>query len=341
MSVKILPDGRWRIDIRLGRKKRTTKIFEGTREDAVLYEIAYKSHYTKKRPQSEFTIVGMVPDYLQWVADHRSGNTYRQKKRNLYAHIIPFFGNMFPSRINKQVLTAYKSKRKLESPETNRQINIELMDLSSMIRWAYEEVELASDPLPKVAHLPYKRKLPSVLHQAEMEAFLTSLDAYDKALLYTLYLGGLRKDELGFKWSDCDFLAKSIRIVGKGNNERLVAMTEEMRQALLSWLSEWEELPEGRRSEYVFKSRRKKHQPVKDIRKIVEKAKRRAGINRRVTPHMLRHSFATHQIEQGTDIRIVQMMLGHKDIRTTQIYIQVAMSLKHVAAAKLRVKKAK
>lgn len=337
MSVKPRPDGKWLIDIRLGRKKRTTKIYEGLKEDAVLYEIAYKAHYTKKRPQSETTIVAMVPDYLQWVEHHRKEKTYKQKKRNLYAHLIPFFGNMLPLQINRQVLTAYKAKRKAESPDTNRQINIELIDLSSMIRWACDEVEMVPDYLPRVTHLPYKRKLPQVLHQAEMEAFLTSLDAYDKALLYTLYLGGLRKDELGFKWSDCDFSRKTIKIAGKGDKERLVSMTEEMEQALLAWLSEWEEIPE--QSKYVFQSRRHRSKPVKDIRKIIIKAKARAGITRRVTPHMLRHSFATHQIEKGTDIRIVQMMLGHQDIRTTQIYVQVAMSLKHEAAAKLRVRR--
>jgi site-specific recombinase XerD len=341
MAVKTLPDGRQRIDIRLGRRKRTTVIFDGTREDAVLYEIAYKAHYTKKRPHSELTIVGMVPDYLEWVGNHRREKTHKQKRRNLYARLIPFFGNMLPGQITKQVLTAYKNKRKAESPDTNRQINIELMDLSSMVRWACEEVELATDLLPKVAHLPYKRKPPSVLDQSEMHAFLTSLDAYEKALLYTLYLGGLRKDELGFKWTACDFTARSIRISGKGGNERLIAMTDEMEQALLAWMSEWEERPEGARSEYAFQSRRRRSgMPVKDIRAIIAKAKARAGITRRVTPHMLRHSFATHQIEQGTDIRVVQMMLGHQDIRTTQIYVQVAMNLKREAAARLRVKKA-
>lgn len=339
MAVKTLTDGRQRIDIRLGRKKRTTIIFAGTREDAVLYEIAYKAHYTRKRPHSELTIVGMVPDYLEWVRHHRREKTCRQKRRNLYAHIIPFFGNMLPSQITRQVLTAYKSKRKAESPTANRQINIELIDLSSMIRWACEEVELATDLLPRVAHLPYKRRLPSVLNQSEMDAFLTSLDAYEKALLYTLYLGGLRKDELGFTWADCDFSARSIRIRGKGNNERLIAMTGELEQALLAWLAECEEQPEDKRSVYVFQSRRRRNMPVRDIRAIVAKAKARAGITRRVTPHMLRHSFATHQIEQGTDIRVVQMMLGHQDIRTTQIYIQVAMNLKHEAAARLKVKK--
>ena len=340
MAVKTLPDGRQKIDIRLGRKKRTTIIFDGTKEDAVLYEIAYKAHYTKKRPQAELTIVAMVPDYLEWVRNHRSQNTYRQKHRNLYAHIIPFFGNMLPSQINKPVLTSYKNKRKLESPETNRQINIEMMDLSSMIRWACNEVELVPDTLPKVAHLPYKPKLPSVLHQTEMDAFLTSLDTYEKALLYTAYLCGLRKNELGFKWTDCDFINKSIRIVGKGDKERLVSMTEEVEQALLAWMAEWEETPD--RSAYVFRSRRRRGKvwgPVKDIRKIIEKAQKRAGIIRRVTPHMLRHSFATHQIENGTDIRVVQMMLGHSDIRTTQRYVQVAMNLKREAANRLKIRR--
>jgi len=339
MAVKTLPDGRQKIDIRLGRKKRTTVIYTGTKEDAVLYEIAYKSAYTKKRPQSDLTISALVPDYLAWVSDHRREKTYKQKKRNLFAHIIPFFGNVLASHINKHMLTAYKTKRKSESPAHNRQINIELIDLSAMVGWACDEVELVEERLPTVSQLPYKRKLPQVLNRDEMEDFLTSLDAYEKALLFTLYLGGLRKDELGFKWADCDFSAKSILITGKGDKERRVAMPPEMEQALLAWMSEWEEQPEDRRSEYVFRSRRRRGMPVKDIRSIITKAKLRAGITRRITPHTLRHSFATHQIEQGTDIRVVQMMLGHSDIRTTQIYVQVAMELKREAAGRLKVKR--
>lgn len=346
MAVKTRPDGKQKIDIRLGREKRTTKIYDGTKEDAVLYEISFKAHYTRQRPQSTLTIVSMVPDYLQWVWHHRKPKTYRQKKRNLYAHIVPFFGNMLPHQITSSVLTLYKNKRKAESPETNRQINIELIDLSAMMTWACREEDYIQeeDRPPKVAALPYYKKLPSVLHQVEMESFLTAMDTYEKALLYTLYLCGIRKDELGFTWTDCDFIGKQIRIAGKGGYERYVDMPEEAEQALLAWLSEWEELPDDRRTEYVFRSRRrrgKEWKPVKDIRYIIDKAKARSGITRRITPHMLRHSFATHLLEEGVDTRIVQVMLGHKDIRTTQIYAQVAMGLKRSAAARLRVRKAK
>lgn len=335
MAVKTLSDRRHRIDIRLGRNKRTTIIFEGTREDAVLYEIAYKAHARKQRPQNELTIVSLVPDYLEWVSNHRSAKTYRQKKRNLYAHLIPFFGGMLPSQINKQTLTAYKNKRKAESPEHNRQINIELIDLSAMIGWACEEVEIVHERLPKVAQLPYRRKIPQVLSREELQAFIDSCDTYEKALFYVLYHGGLRNNEIKLKWSDIIFPLRHIRVVGKGNRERLVPFSDSMEQALLDLRDQWHLQDPEKRSPWVFRSRRRKGQPVHDIRKMIEKAKDRAGITRRITPHTLRHSFATHLLEDGVDLRIIQTLLGHAEIRTTEIYTHVSRTLGAEAVKKL------
>ncbi len=172
------------------------------------------------------------------------------------------------------------------------------------------------------------RKLPDVLSVEEVDALIGSVDLStpqghrNRAILETLYSCGLRVSELvNLKLSDLFFDDGYIRVVGKGNKQRLVPVSGEMKKRVRMYLSERPSMTVQKgEGDYVFLNRRGKHLTRVMIFNIIKEQAQIAGISKSVSPHTLRHSFATHMIKGGADIRVVQDMLGHESIITTEIY---------------------
>ena len=161
-------------------------------------------------------------------------------------------------------------------------------------------------------------KIPVVLSREEVRRMIDSTsNVKHRLVLMFLYYAGLRLHEArSLRWNDIDFERKIIHVkVAKGDRERIVF--------LHTMLFEIREL-HGAKSGYVFISDRGRIYSKRTIQQIVKKSASVVGINKNVTPHTLRHSFATHLLEAGADIRYIQSLLGHKDLRTTQIYTHVA-----------------
>jgi integrase/recombinase XerD len=193
-------------------------------------------------------------------------------------------------------------------------INIEILCLSALVKWAKDR-GYCVDEMVKVKPLPYKRPLPSVLSIEEMKAFLLACDPFYRVYFFVLYYAGLRGNEAKtLKWQHVDFSRGYLVITGKGNKQRIVPFDATLRKAL-------ESLP--RANEHVFPSKRT-GKPLVDVRAALRRARKAAGIEKKITPHLLRHSFATHLLELGHDIRYIQALLGHAEISTTQIYTHVA-----------------
>lgn len=308
----------------MGRKRRHRVVFYGSREQAIIYERELKKSLGVPLFQKQ-TVAELVIPYLEWVKLHQSEKTYRDKKKMLFGPILDFFGNQMPDFINRQILETYKQKRVAEIQRNGRykgirKVNLELHCLSALIRWAYNQ-GYCSDVMQKVAPLPYKRPVPAVLTHEEINSILEAMSPFYRALFLCLYHGGMRKQEaLSLTW-DCVYLdAGIIRVRGKGGKDRLIPMTLTLKMAL-SELS-------GNKVEnnpLVFPSPVTGKRLV-DIRKPLYRAARKAGIKKRVYPHLFRHSFATHLLEIGHDIRNIQELLGHAQISTTQIYTHVAMA---------------
>ncbi len=191
---------------------------------------------------------------------------------------------------------------------------------------------VSSNPTEKLTGLKKSRKLPSVLSVEEIDLILESVDAStpiglrDRAILELFYSSGLRVSELiNLRMTDLLFEDEVIRVLGKGSKERFVPVGK----SAVYWINEY--LIKGRpflknqvRSEnFVFLSRRGTKLSRMWIWKIFERYSKEAGIEKEIHPHTFRHSFATHLIEGGADLRAVQEMLGHADISTTQIYTHV------------------
>ena len=193
-----------------------------------------------------------------------------------------------------------------------------------------EEV-LAVDPTHDI-HLPrLGQRLPRSLGPDEVTQLLTvqgnsPLAQRDGAMIELLYATGLRVSEIvTLKVSQVNLEAGYLTVVGKGSKERAVPIGSVARQRLLDYLQTARPaLLKGRLSAYLFVNRAGRHLSRQGFALRVRQAVRRASIGGKVSPHTLRHAFATHLVERGADLRAVQMMLGHADISTTQIYTHVA-----------------
>jgi integrase/recombinase XerD len=202
-------------------------------------------------------------------------------------------------------------------------------------RWLIEQGRITADPLLNIQPPVLAERFPKTLSEAQIEALLaapdtaTHLGLRDRALLELLYATGLRVTELvGLKLFNLSLNERVVRTFGKGGKERLVPLGEPAADWLQRWLDEGRPaLLKGRTSDYVFVTGRKNS--VSLTRQmawtLIKKLAVVAGIPReRISPHVLRHAFATHLLNHGADLRVVQLLLGHADISTTQIYTHVA-----------------
>ncbi|BCV65484.1 tyrosine recombinase XerD [Shewanella carassii] len=191
---------------------------------------------------------------------------------------------------------------------------------------------ITEDPMARIASTKLKRKLPGSLSEAEVDALLAEpiredpIEARDKAMLELLYATGLRVTELvGLTLEQVSLRQGLVRITGKGGKERLVPMGEVAVSEIESFLKlARTELLGGKQSDVVFPSKRAQMMTRQTFWHRIKLYALRAGISTELSPHTLRHAFATHLLNHGADLRVVQLLLGHSSLSTTQIYTHVA-----------------
>jgi len=221
-------------------------------------------------------------------------------------------------------------RQKLESKTVARH----LVTLRSFFRFTQVQEHVAEDPTANLESPKIRRSLPGYLRLEEVERLLeqpdakTALGLRDRAMLEVLYSTGLRVSELtGLRVTDLDLKVGCVRCVGKGDKERIVPVGRKALGMVERYLKDARPqlLRQGKAgpSAYLFVNRRGGKISRVGVWKILSSYGRRAGLRMALTPHMLRHSFATHLLERGADLRSVQLMLGHADISTTQIYTHV------------------
>lgn len=184
------------------------------------------------------------------------------------------------------------------------------------------------DPTELIETPRLGKKLPEVLSVDEIDKLLAGIDLSrkegqrNKAMLETLYSCGLRVSELtGLKLSHCYFKEEYLLIEGKGSKQRLVPISQKAMREISLWLIDRNLLPKQKNQEdFVFLNRRGYKLSRSMVFKIIKEQALLAGINKNIGPHTLRHSFATHLLEGGANLRVIQQMLGHENIQTTEIY---------------------
>jgi integrase/recombinase XerD len=218
--------------------------------------------------------------------------------------------------------------QKLES----RTVARHLVTLRNFFRFAQIKEMITEDPSLNLESPKIRRSLPGYLRLEEVEKLLaqpdemTPIGLRDRAMLEVLYSSGLRVSELiGLRVMDLDRAAGCLRCIGKGDKERIVPIGKKATALVERYLRDARPklLGKGTNSPALFLNRRGGSFSRVGVWKILSAYGRQAGLRVALTPHMLRHSFATHLLERGADLRSVQLMLGHSDISTTQIYTHV------------------
>lgn len=273
------------------------------------------------------------------IEDGRATNTLESYRRDLFRlqrylkrHQLNI-GDSVPPHIIRSFLASLKQES-LSASSIARQLSA----MRGWYRFLIRENLVKANPLRDMTTVRRSIRLPKTLTHQEVTALLElpardrAEDQRDRVMLELLYAAGLRVSELvGLSLSQIDVHLGCVRVMGKGAKERVVPIGQTAAKMVVDYVEHVRPtLLKGRSSRALFISRRGRGLTRQAFWKLLLRRARRAGISKSISPHMLRHSFATHLLEGGADLRAVQSMLGHADIATTQIYT-------HVESSRLRV----
>ncbi len=235
---------------------------------------------------------------------------------------------MKTTRADLQDFIAYRVTAGARPRSTARQLS----SFRRFFRYMLRENAIKDDPTAQIAMPKIGRSLPKSLTEEEVESLLAApavndpLGNRDRTMLEVLYATGLRVSELvNLRGAQVNLNQGVIRVLGKGNRERLIPLGEEA----VRWINEFSRGPRAeilleRQTDYLFPTRRGDRMTRQAFWHIIKRYARKAGVSKELSPHTLRHAFATHLLNHGADLRVVQMLLGHSDLSTTQIYTHVA-----------------
>jgi integrase/recombinase XerD len=268
-----------------------------------------------------------------WIEDGLAANTLAAYRRDLTLYAAWFESDGSDAAIERSReidLLAYMAARHAGSRATSA--NRRLTVFKRFFRWALREKLTDADPTLKLRNAKQPLRVPKSLSQAQVEALLGAPDVdkplgmRDRAMLELLYACGLRVSELvTIKTVQVGLAEGCLRVTGKGNKERLVPFGEEAHGWMQRYVAEARaEILGGQSSDALFVTARGGAMTRQMFWKLIKAHALRAGIDAPLSPHTLRHAFATHLLNHGADLRAVQMLLGHADISTTTIYTHVA-----------------
>jgi integrase/recombinase XerC len=284
-----------------------------------------------------------IGQFLSFLAGERNASdltvkAYREDLLGLVDYLEHIRGKCpEPSKLTPQDLREYQAALQ-KADYARATISRKLASLRSFYRFAQRQGLASSNPAKPLRNPRRQRKLPHVLSGDEVNRLLqapsgtTEQGLRDRAILETMYSAGLRVSELvGVNDNDFDTDEHIVRIRGKGRKERISPVGSFAAKAIRDYerVRSRHASFEGRRDAPVFVNRFGKRLTTRSIGRMLEKHIQTTGLDERTSPHTLRHSFATHLLDRGADIRSVQELLGHRNLATTQIYT-------HVSAANLR-----
>ncbi len=282
--------------------------------------------------QQESALIEQFLDAL-WLERNLAENTLASYRLDLQA-LVAWLNRQNTSLLQAQALDlqAFLAERVEGGYKATSSARL-LSAMRRLFQYLYRENMRTDDPTALLASPKLPQRLPKDLSEAQVDALLKApcvdqpLELRDKAMLEVLYATGLRVSELvGLTISDVSLRQGVVRVIGKGNKERLVPLGEEA----VYWIENYLEhgrpwMVNGQALDVLFPSNRSQQMTRQTFWHRIKHYAILAGIDsERLSPHVLRHAFATHLLNHGADLRVVQMLLGHSDLSTTQIYTHVA-----------------
>jgi integrase/recombinase XerC len=286
--------------------------------------IDYLEHIALERNLSPHTLRAYTGDlgrFLAFLADYQSHKAEAIRPEDV-------------ETLEVRAFLASMTREKLSKSSQARTLSA----VRSLFRYACRIERLPRNPAASVRTPKQAKTLPRHLRPGEIENLIEApagdspVSCRDRAILELLYASGLRVSELvGLDWPDVDLTGRVVLVLGKGGKERMVPFGSKAAEALILWLGEWELVraeSAGRADaekdrEPVFLSLRGKRLGDRSVRRVLDQHGQSAGLSQGVHPHMLRHTFATHLLEEGADLRAIQELLGHSSLSTTQRYTHV------------------
>lgn len=270
-----------------------------------------------------------IAEYLESLEVERglSSNTIEAYRRDLYyfADFLQSYLIDTPNSVKRNHINYY-IKNLYDKKYTPSSITRKIASLRGFFKWLFANEKISQDPTLSIEQPKLSKRLPKVISIAEIEDILHNhLNDIEKVIMELLYGAGLRVSELvNLKVSDIDLNAKYLRCFGKGSKERIIPIGDKAKHAIKIYLKHRElYLKRGRSNE---KKLLIKENGCAMTRQDVYVFIRKQGehLAKHISPHTLRHSFATHMLENGADLRVVQELLGHSDVSTTQLYTHVS-----------------
>ena len=283
--------------------------------------------------ESTLAVNSCVTQFLRFLEVEKNASYHTIKNyRSDLLEFFHFLGDDAVSRVHqidylsiRRFLALLKEKKDLKSTVSRK-----LACLKSFFKYLMRERMIESNPAIGIATPKRERRLPSFLEVQEVGKLLEAAagDSWeakrDRAILETLYSSGIRVSELvGLDLANADLLSSLIKVRGKGKKERLVPLGSYAVSALKDYLDATPSHSEVRTAP-LFLNRRGTRLTDRSVRRIILKCANRAALKKGISPHTLRHSFATHLLDRGADLRSVQELLGHAHLSTTQIYTHVS-----------------
>jgi integrase/recombinase XerC len=272
-----------------------------------------------------------LAEFLRYLALERNASeltlkSYREDLTQAAGFFAEKLGKATPERLTPRLMRAYLAWLH-EQGYAKTTIARRIAAVRSWCRFLCRQGTLKSNPAEGLRGPRQDKKLPNFLSPEDLARLLTApagdtpLGCRDRAILETLYSAGVRVSELtNLNLDDVDFDDGCAVVRGKGKRERLVLLGKECRAALEVWVARREGLA---RDSALFVNKSGKRLSPRSVGRLLEKYLAQAGVDPRASPHTLRHSFATHLLDNGADIRSVQELLGHRSLSTTQVYTHV------------------
>ena len=276
----------------------------------------------------------IIIDFLEVLQFEKkySENTILNYKNDLNDFIM-YISELGYSKFNEidyQVIRKYLTYL-YDKKYTNKTISRHISSLRSLFKYLLKESLIKNNPMTLVSNPKVEKKLPKFVPYKELEQILnifdsnSPIDSRNTLILELLYSTGIRVGELvNIRLKDIEFNKKEIKILGKGNKERIVLFGSRCSELIDKYLDSFYKKYNINNCEYLLLGVKGNKINDREVRKIVDEAVKRAGVKLNISPHVLRHTFATHMLNEGADLKSVQQLLGHESLSTTTIYTHVS-----------------